>query len=93
VTLISGITLTSGTLTYFSASNQSVIVTITANTTGSGQIGVFDTTLLANGGYFILLNTTSSQGQTLTSQAHVTASGNYSAFGRPTRDAGRLLHV
>jgi RHS repeat-associated protein len=76
VTLIPGITLTSGTLTYYPANNPANVATINS-TTGSGQIATFDSTLLANGGYFILLNGTNSQGQTLTSQVYVTVAGDY----------------
>ena len=43
VTLIPGITLTSGTLTYFPAGHPEQSVTINASTTSSGQIGIFDT--------------------------------------------------
>ena len=77
VTLIPGITLVSGTLTYFPAANPQAVVTLNASTSGSGQIGTFDATLLANGGYFIILNGTNSQNVTQTSQVYVTAVGDY----------------
>ena len=77
ITLISGITLVSGTLTYFPANNPQAVVTVNANTTGSGQIATLDATLLNNGGYFILLNGTNSQNVTQTSQVYVTAVGDY----------------
>jgi RHS repeat-associated protein len=77
VTLISGITLTSGTLTFYPANNQSAITTISASTTGTGQIGVFDTTLLNNGSYFVELYATNSLGVTQTNLALVTVVGNY----------------
>jgi Domain of unknown function (DUF6531) len=77
ITLISGITLVSGTLTYFPATNPQGVVTLNASTTGSGPIGTFDATLLANGGYFIILNGTNSQNVTQTSQVYVTSVGDY----------------
>lgn len=49
ITLIPNITLVRGTLTYFPAANLQAVVTLNATTTGSGQIGTFDATLLANG--------------------------------------------
>jgi hypothetical protein len=73
ITLVSGISLVSGTLTYFPATNPQAVVTLNASTTGSGQIGTFDATLLASGGYFILLNGTNSQNVTQTSQVYVTS--------------------
>ena len=77
ITLISGITLVSGTLTYFPATNPQAVVTVSANTTGSGQIATLDATLLNNGGYFLILNGTNSQNVTQTSQVYVTAVGDY----------------
>ncbi len=77
VTLVSGITLTSGTLTYYPANNQSAITTINSTTTGTGQIGVFDTTLLNNGSYFVELYATNSLGVTQTNLAQVIVAGNY----------------
>src|SRR5262249_34140752 len=51
ITVAAGTTLTSGTLTYYPASNPNAVVTLNGNTTGSGQIGSLDTTLLMNGTY------------------------------------------
>jgi hypothetical protein len=59
-------------------------VTITPSTTGTGQIGIFDTTLLTNGSYFVLLNATNSAGVTQGSQAYVTVVGDC----KPGRVAG-----
>jgi len=75
--LVSGITLASGTLTYYPANNQSAIVTISASTTGAGQIGIFDTTQLNNGPYFVELYATNSPGVTQTNLVLVTVAGNY----------------
>jgi hypothetical protein len=77
VTLVSGITLVSGTLTYFPSNHPEAAVTLSANTTGSGQIATLDATLLNNGGYFIILNGTNSNNVMQTSQVYVTATGDY----------------
>ncbi len=77
VTLIPGITLTSGTLTFYPANNQSAITTISATTTGTGQIGIFDTTLLNNGSYFVELRATNSAAVTQDNLVLVTVVGNY----------------
>lgn len=77
MTLVSGIMLTSGVLTYFPANNQSAAVTINASTTDTGQIGIFDKTLLNNGSYFVQLSATNSLGVTQTNLALVTVTGNY----------------
>lgn len=77
ITLVSGITLTGGTLTYFPVDNTSAVTTISANTTGSGTIASFDATLLQNGSYFILLNATNSSGVTQGNQVYVTVQGDY----------------
>ncbi len=77
VTLIAGIMLTGGTLSYYPANRPDLAVTLLSPTTGAGQIGVFDTTLLNNGAYFLVLNATNSQGQSQISQVLVTAVGDY----------------
>ena len=77
VTLIPGITLTSGTLTYWPANSPQSVVTLSASTTGTGQISTFDPTLLNNGKYFIVLSATNSLGATMTSQVYVTVAGDY----------------
>ena len=77
ITLVSGITLTSGTLTYYPASNQAAVVTLSASTTGAGQIATLDTTLLANGAYFIQLSGTNSVGVTQNNLVYVKVIGDY----------------
>jgi hypothetical protein len=50
ITVADGVTLTSGTLTYYPAANSTAVVTLNPNTnttTGNRQIGTLDTTLLA----------------------------------------------
>jgi YD repeat-containing protein len=77
VTLIPGITLISGTLTYWPVNSPQSPVTLNASTTGTGQIATFDPTLLNNGNYFIVLSATNSVGGTMTSQVYVTVIGDY----------------
>jgi RHS repeat-associated protein len=67
ITVSAGINLTSGTLQYWPTSNPSDVHTINGNTTGSGTIGVFDATTLANGGYTVQLQATASNGTRQTS--------------------------
>jgi RHS repeat-associated protein len=76
ITVASGITLTSGTLEYWPTSNPSDVHVINGNTTGSGTIGTFDGTALANGGYTIQLNATASNGSQLTSVIVVSVIGD-----------------
>jgi len=77
VTLVSGITLTGGTLVYFPAGHPELSVTLNPSTTGTGQVGTFDATLLNNGGYYIVLNGTNSAAVTQSNQVYVTAVGDY----------------
>ncbi len=76
ITVTSGVTLTSGMLTYWPTSNPSAMTTLNSNTTGSGTIGRFDATLLASGGYTIQLNATASGGATQVSQITVSVVGD-----------------
>jgi YD repeat-containing protein len=75
ITVASGVTLTSGTLTYWPTSNPAAVTTLNSNTTGSGTIGTFDATVLASGGYTIQLNATAN-GTTQVSQITVNVVGN-----------------
>lgn len=76
ITVASGITLTSGTLEYWPTANPSDVHVINSNTTGSGTIGTFDGSTLANGGYTIQLNATASNGTQLTSVIVVSVIGD-----------------
>ena len=77
ITLAPGVLLQSGILTYYSATNTNNVIVLNANTTGSGQIGTLDTTVLANGGYWIQLQATDTSGETQYSLVLVTVAGNY----------------
>ena len=77
ISLVSGITLTSGTLSIYPASNPTAITVLSTNTTGSGQIGTFDPTLLANGSYVVDLRATNSAGVTQDNLALVKVIGVY----------------
>jgi RHS repeat-associated protein len=77
VTLAPGISLQSGILTYYPANNSNNVTVLNANITGSGQIGTLDTTVLANGSYWIQLQGTDSAGNSEYSLVRVTVAGNY----------------
>ncbi len=77
ITVASGVTLQSGTLTYYAASNPNTVVTLNANTTGSGQIGTLDTTALPNGVYWLQLNATNSANTTMASGIWLNVVGDY----------------
>jgi YD repeat-containing protein len=77
ITVTPGVTLQSGTLTVYPANSPLSVTTLNANTTGSGQIGVLDTTVLPNGSYRIQLQATDTGGQSQYSLVQVTVSGNY----------------
>jgi RHS repeat-associated protein len=77
ITVASGETLQSGTLTFYPANNPQTVTVLNANTTGSGQIGKLDTTTLANGQYWITLQATDTSGNASYNLALVTVVGNY----------------
>jgi len=52
------------------------VITLNAKTTGSGTLATLDTTLLANGSYFITLNATTAS-QSLTSGVDIVVQGDY----------------
>lgn len=72
INLVPGVTLASGTLSYSPAANLNDVRVLNPDTTGSGQIGTLDTTLLPNGAYWLVLVATDSTGKTQTSLAYVT---------------------
>lgn len=75
ISVASGVTLTSGTLSYWPTSNPAAVTILNSNTTGSSSIGTFDATMLASGGYTIQLNATAN-GSTQASQVTVSVVGN-----------------
>lgn len=75
ITVASGISLTSGTLKFWPSSNPSDIHVLNGNTTGSGTLGTFDGTTLANGEYTIQLQATASNGTTQLSEILVNVDG------------------
>ncbi len=77
ITLATGVTLSSGTLTYSPASDITQVSTLNATATGTGQIGTLDTTLLANGGYWIQLIGYDSNGNRQNNLTFVNVVGNY----------------
>jgi RHS repeat-associated protein len=77
ITVATGVNLTSGTLTVYPADNPNTVTVLNTNTTGSGQIGTWDTTTIPNGSYWITLQATNSQSQSEYNLALVTVVGNY----------------
>lgn len=87
---VTGVTLQSGTLVCWPASDDTAVVTLNANTTGSGQIGALDTTTLPNGTYYLLLTATDTTGKTMGSGVALVVGGNYKA-GRVTTTVTDLV--
>jgi RHS repeat-associated protein len=77
VSLPPGVSLQSGTLIVYPANSPLSATVLNANTTGSSQIGVLDTTVLPNGSYRIQLQATDTAGQSQYSLVQVTVAGNY----------------
>jgi RHS repeat-associated protein len=79
VTVGAGVTLVSGTLTYWPTSAPDQVHTLAASVSGApgAVLATLDTTTLANGPYIIRLDATNDAGQTQTSLAAVTVSGDY----------------
>jgi RHS repeat-associated protein len=77
IALASGVTLASGTLTYAPASDTTQVHTLQATIPGTGQIGALDTTLLANGAYWIELIGYDSNGNRQNNLVLVVVAGNY----------------
>jgi RHS repeat-associated protein len=79
ITLASGITLSSGTLTMSPSSNPNQITVLNSNTTGTGPLtlGTIDSTLLANGEYTIQLEATQSGGSCQLNEIVVSVTGQY----------------
>ena len=64
ITVAAGKTLASGTLTYYPSTNPNDVTVLNSDTTGSGKIGVLDTTTMNNGSYWITLQATDTSGDT-----------------------------
>jgi len=77
ITLAQGVTLASGTLSYSPTTDTTKVYVLNANTAGSGQIGVLDTTLLADGSYWVELYATDTNGNTQNNLAMVKVIGDY----------------
>jgi hypothetical protein len=59
------------------ANNPNNVTPLNSNVTGSGQISTLDTTMLANGSYWIQLQATAAGGSSAYSLVLVTVTGNY----------------
>jgi len=77
IAVAQGETLTGGTLSYYPTANPNAVTILNSNTTGSGILATLDTTLLANGSYYIQLNATDSTGKNMLSGVDVLVGGNY----------------
>jgi RHS repeat-associated protein len=76
ITLAQGIALQSGALAYYPASNPNNVIPLPM-TALSGTISTLDTTVLANGSYWIQLQGTNTSGEFEYSLILVTVAGNY----------------
>jgi RHS repeat-associated protein len=90
ITLPPGISLQSGTLTYFPVNNINNVTVLNSSTVGSGQIGTLDTTTLVNGSYWIELQATDVKGNPQNDLVQVTVAGNYKP-GRVTASVTDLI--
>jgi RHS repeat-associated protein len=77
ITLASGVSLASGTLSYAPTNNPNNVTALNTNVSGTGQIGTLDTTTLANGSYLIQMYATDTSGNSQYSLVQVTVTGNY----------------
>jgi RHS repeat-associated protein len=79
ITIGSGVTLTSGTVTYWPMSAPEQVHTLATGVTGGPgtTVATLDTTLLSNGMYVVQLDATNDSGQEQVSAVAVTASGDY----------------
>lgn len=77
VTVGPGKTLTGGVLSYWAVWDEENPVVLNGNTTGSGTLANWDTTVLPNGSYWLKLVATDSLGITQTSTVLVRVTGEY----------------
>ena len=79
ITVTAGVTVTSGTLSYWPATNPADINTLTSTAAAGpgGTLATLDTTVLRNGTYVIDLTATDSFGRQLESDILVTVDGDY----------------
>jgi len=90
IALASGVSLSSGTLSYMPTNNVNNVTVLNPNVSGTGLIGVLDTTMLANGSYWIQMQATDANGNSQYSLVQVTVSGNYKP-GRVTSTVTDLI--
>ena len=76
ITVAAGENLASGVLSFYPANNPNNVTVLNTDTTGSGQIGTFDTTVLNNGTYWITLQATDTIGNSEYNLDLVTVAGN-----------------
>jgi RHS repeat-associated protein len=90
ISLAPGMTIESGTLTYFPTNNINAVTTLNGNVSGTGQIGTLDTTMLANQSYWIRMQGTDTGGNAQNALIMVTVAGNYKP-GRVTASVTDLV--
>jgi RHS repeat-associated protein len=90
ITVASGETLVSGTLSYYPTANPDAVTILNSSTSGTGTLATLDTTLLANGSYYILLQATDSNGKTMASGVDILVGGDYKP-GRVTTTVTDLI--
>jgi RHS repeat-associated protein len=90
ITVATGITIQSGTLVYYPVNNPTDVTVLNGSVSGSGQIGLFDTTQLQNGSYWIQLQATDSNRDQEYSLILVTVAGDYKP-GRVTASVTDLV--
>jgi RHS repeat-associated protein len=79
IAVADGVTLTSGTVTYWPSSSPGQVTTLATGVSGASgdTLATLDTTLLANGSYVVRLDATNSGGTTQTSLVLVIVAGDY----------------
>jgi hypothetical protein len=79
ITLVKGVTLSSGTLTYRPVGASTKETVINDNTVGSGQIGTLDISTLVSGSYWIELKAAASNGRPYYSLVMVTVADGFNS--------------
>jgi RHS repeat-associated protein len=92
ITVATGETLTGGTLTYYPIANPDAVTVLSSSTTGGpgATLATLDTTLLADGSYYVILQATDSTGNNQASGVEIQVIGDYKP-GRVTTSVTDLV--
>jgi RHS repeat-associated protein len=92
ITVAAGETLTGGTLTYYPIANPDAVTVLSSSTTGGpgATLATLDTTLLADGSYYVILQATDSTGKNQASGVEIQVVGDYKP-GRVTTSVTDLV--